>query len=348
MSAELRDTRASRKWARGFFLANLCVYEGLEALSKVQQEEHMKDHPGPVGEPRKRSEVTVMESMSTQGIRRQMILDAVHYPATLLLLAVVIACVVYLLLLSPVFGRGLWATVLLAACGVAATFSFSWRYVFRYAEEYALKERQVLILQDLELARRTQQEVSERREFLESGLSRIDSDEGLNALSELVSEYEKLQPALRRHSETDPVSMAHVPVLAEETYRRGLSVLSDALELMNVGHTSGRDRLEKDVAVLEIEVASGDEGQAERLRIKEDTLASHKQLLEMFDQLQLRVDQLLFQVSRCEVSLHRTRIELAGIRTGGSESSVDSVIVALQGTLVQVKEVQEELNRLGY
>ncbi len=91
-----------------------------------------------------------------------------------------------------------------------------------------------------------------------------------------------------------------------------------------------------------------DESQAERLRIKEDTLASHRQRLGILEQLQLSVDQLLFQAGRCEASLHRTRIELAAIRIGSSETSVDSVTEALRRTIQQAKEVQDELRRLGY
>ena len=256
----------------------------------------------------------------------------------------------YLLLLSPVFGNGAWATLVLLACGIAAAASLAWRFVFRYADEYAASERQMLMLQDLELARRGQQEVSERLAFLESGLSGVGSDEGLTALNELVDEYGKLQPALERHTDSDPLSMARVPVLTEETYRLGLNLLSDALELLDAGQSTGREKLEKEVTELEraVHVARGDEEQPERLKIKEDTLAARRQFLDLLDQLQLRVEQLLFQVNRCEASLHRTRIELAGIRTGGSEASVDSVIVAFQGTLSQGKEVQEELKRLGY
>ena len=144
--------------------------------------------------------------------------------------------------------------------------------------------------------------------------------------------------------------MSHLPALVEETYRRGLSVLEDALELMRAASTPGGERLEGEIAALEreIEKAKADEGQAERLKIKEATLASHRERLDMLDRLQLRVDQLLYQAHRCEASLHHTRVELAAIRTGGSEASVDSVVEALRGTIHQAKEVQEELRRLGY
>ena len=82
--------------------------------------------------------------------------------------------------------------------------------------------------------------------------------------------------------------------------------------------------------------------------IREDTLASHRQRLAMLDQLQLRAEQLLHLAGRCEASLHLTRIELAAIRAGSSENSIDSAVEALQETVRRAKEVQEELHRLGY
>ena len=140
------------------------------------------------------------------------------------------------------------------------------------------------------------------------------------------------------------------PPLAGETYRQGLSVLSDALELMEVAHTSDTERLKRDISGLEgeVEALKGDQSQAERLRIREDTLASHRQRLDMLGQLQVHIDQLLYQAGRCEASLHRARIELAGIKTGSSQTGVDSVIEALRDTLLRAKEVQDELKRLGY
>ena len=119
---------------------------------------------------------------------------------------------------------------------------------------------------------------------------------------------------------------------------------------MRATRTPGRDRLQREITDLEreAEVLKEDESQAERLSLKEDTLASHRQRLDIVEQLQLDVDQLLFQAGRCEASLHRTRIDLAAIRIGSSEASVDSATEALRRTIRQAKEVQDELRRLGY
>ena len=77
-------------------------------------------------------------------------------------------------------------------------------------------------------------------------------------------------------------------------------------------------------------------------------MASHKERLDMIKQQELRVDKLLYQCDRCEASLHRTRIELASLKTESSETSVSAVTETLQRTINQAKEVQEELKRLGF
>ena len=291
-----------------------------------------------------------MESLSEPAIKRQLLSDAVQHPATLLPLAGFVMSVLYLMLVSPILGGGLPAMVLLAISGVLATAGFVWRYVLRYTEEYGKRARELMDLLDEERARLEKAEVGQLRDALQRGFSNVGSAEGLKALTQLVDEYEELQPALGHKRVTDLPSTSLVPSLAGETYRQGLNVLSDALELMRAARTPDRERLEREITGLEreVEALEADESQAERLRIKEDTLASHRQRLGILEQLQLSVDQLLFQAGRCEASLHRTRIELAAIRIGSSETSVDSVTEALRRTIQQAKEVQDELRRLGY
>jgi hypothetical protein len=256
---------------------------------------------------------------------------------------------IWLLLLPPVVGGGLWAIVLLAASGTVAIGTFVWRYVPHYAEEYAKRVRELMDLQDREEARQEQVGLALLREDLEGEFSAV-APEGLRTLDGLVDEYEQLRTALSRGIAAYPLSALRVPALAEDTYRRGLSVLSDALELMKAARTPRRETLEKEIADLQrqVEAREGDESQEQRMGMEKDRLVSLKMRLSMVDQLQLRVDQLLFQVERCEATLHRTRMELVAIRTGSSESSVDSVVGALQGTIRHVKEVQEELKGLGY
>ena len=188
-----------------------------------------------------------------------------------------------------------------------------------------------------------------RPDVLRAGFLGINSAAGLKALRNLTREYGQLRLILKQKDEAAPLAVAYIPPLSEETYRQGLSVLADALHLMRAVHSSSQERLEAEIVELEwgIETFKQDETQAARVKIREDTVASHKERLEMLKQQQLRVDELLYQSHRCEVSLGRAGIELAALQADGSEANVDMVVDTLQATIDQAREVKEELKRLG-
>ena len=287
--------------------------------------------------------------LSPPAIRRQLLSEALQHPATLLPLAAAVLGLVYLLIVEPIAGGGPAATVAAGLGSAGAAASFLWRFGFRYAEEYArraneLLERQGRAQEALERAQRQQ-----LREVIESGFATLGFTEGQSALNDLNEEFDQLRSALATGDDTDPLSFQHVTRLAEETHRRGLSVLEDALELRGWVGPAERTRLESEVTRLEREIArtKDDEAQAERTGIKLDTLSLHRQRLLLVDQTQLRLEHLLYQARRCEASLHRTRVEVAGARAGSSAHAVDAVVGALQRTIQQVKEVQEELRRMG-
>lgn len=278
-------------------------------------------------------------------IRRRTAAAALQHPATLLPLAVCLAAISYLLLLSPMFGGGGGAAALAAICGAAAAAS----YLHRYAREYPKNAREMAARRE---AQRLSQEEAALEQYcndLRSGFLAVDSAEGTKALAELMGAYGQLQAGLAEPRMTDPLSISPIASLAGETHRRGLSVLSDALELMKAARTQGKDSLEAEIARLETDLNAGKESgvAAERLKLKEQALASSRERLDMRNRLQLYIDQLLYQAYRCQGSLQAARIELASIRVGGSKTSVDSVLEALERTLNQVKEVQDELERLG-
>ncbi|GEM_PF-1761752 len=192
-------------------------------------------------------------------------------------------------------------------------------------------------------------ELQQAQRTLQAGFSRLKSDDGLKSLQQLADEYKLLQPVLDRRRETDPLALAQIPQLAEETYRQGLSVLMGALTLAEDTRSPEQTRLEAEVANLEgeIEALKEDETEAARLRMREETLASHREILGIMQQHQLRFEELLHQCGRCEASLHRTRMELAAITAHGSEVSISAVTDTLRKTIDQAKEVQDEMKRQG-
>ncbi len=289
-------------------------------------------------------------NLSEAAIKKRLRLEAVQHPATLLPLGVAVTSAGYLLLVAPTVGVGLAATVVLALAGVAAAGAFLWHNSFRHSQRYARRVQELMAVLEHERARLEQAETEGLRERLKAGFAAVESAQGQEALRGLEEEFHKLQAVFDRRMDTDPLAIVQVPALATETYRRGLSVLAYALELMNAGHGPDRERLQAEIAQLDIEVESSKESQGQRAKseIREERLALHKQRLAMLDQLQVHIDQLLNQADRSEASLHRTRIELASLRAGASKTSVDSVIEALQETIRRAKEVQDELTRLGF
>ncbi len=204
--------------------------------------------------------------------------------------------------------------------------------------------------QDQEAGQHGQTELQRLKDDIQTGFSRVNLAEGLKALQELVHEYEQLQPVLDRGSQTDPLAVAHIPALAEETYRQGLGVLAGCLDLMREIRSPNNQKLEEEAADLEsqIGVMEKDDTQNERLSILKATVASHRERLSLIQQQSLRVDELLHRSDSCEASLHRTRMELAALKADNLDARVSAVTNALQSTINQAKEVQEELKKLGF
>ncbi len=284
--------------------------------------------------------------LSDSVIRRKAIGDTVQHPTILLPATVCVLSTIYLVILSPIFGGDLEAVVLIPVSGIAAGVL----YYFRYTKEYPKKTHELMVRQQEEREELEDEELEELYESLEEGFSGTDSGEGLKILAAMFREHEQLRAALDQRRATDPLSLSLIPALTAEIYRRGLSVLADALELMEAIKTPGRENLEKEIFALEreVEALKDDPAQAERLRLRQENLASYRERLDLLHKLQLDVDRLLYQAQRCEASLHSTRIDLATIRAGSTKNSVDSVIETLQENLKQVKEVQDELKKLGY
>ena len=176
-------------------------------------------------------------------------------------------------------------------------------------------------------------------------------DLGFRTLVELETEYRQVQAVLGKRKETDPLSISYVPSLADETYKQGLSVLGDAIDLLLAIRNPSQEELEANIAELEITVeASAEDAESPagvRARLAAETLESHRHRLAMLQRNQLHVDELVHQCERCVAALNSTRLEIAALQAEGSKTSVDSVTTSLESTLKQAREVQEEMKRFG-
>jgi hypothetical protein len=184
---------------------------------------------------------------------------------------------------------------------------------------------------------------------LHSGFTRIQNDAGLRALQQLAYQYAGLLPVLERKRAAEPLAIAHVPLLALETYRQGLSVLNDAFELTAAVHSPERHRLEREAGELQREIAEFGESDLDspRLTMKVEALASHRERLDIMRQYELRIEELLHYCGRCEASLDRARMELAALKSESSTASVTLVTTTLKATIEEARSVQDELKRLA-
>ena len=296
------------------------------------------------------SRSSIVEGQAKAETRRAVLWDALQHPATMLPLALGGLSGIYLGLISEQAGGATVAIIFIVGSTLTGAGHFFWRYSKRFQEEYPKKIREALAILAQTESELEAVELRDLRESLRTSFTNINAEEGLDTLNQVGDRYDRLQPVLEAKRATDPIAMAQIPALAEETYRQGLRALEDALRLMTAIHSPNNERMESEVAELEKELEDlrSDASQAARVRMREETIASHRELLELVSQQQLRVDQLLHQTEGCAASLDRTRIEIAALKADSAESRVSAVTDALRRTINQAKEVQEELRRLGY
>ncbi|MDP6668045.1 MAG: hypothetical protein QF357_11735 [Dehalococcoidia bacterium] len=294
--------------------------------------------------------LTLSTELSRAAIRWRLAADAAGHPVSTLAMGAFVLSGIYLLLLTPLLGGESLATT---ALGVSVTLAIV-NFTYRYRKEYASTVRHLEKARKEEWTRLQDAGLRLRHQSLREGFSAIGHAEGVNALESLTDEYGRLQPSLNNENDLDLISGPQVGELTDETYRRGISVLADALTLVEAIQTPGVDEIEREITALESEIEALSEvggehgGQAGRLEIKQNLLGLQRQRLAEMSHTQVSVDELIYQSHRCEVSLHHTRIELAAIRAGSRRSAVSSVIGALEGTIRRAKEVQQELKNLGF
>ncbi len=280
-------------------------------------------------------------------IRLLILSSAARRRGTLLPLIAGLVALTYLLVLERIFGGRQMVGALLVLFLIIAAGSFIWRFVIQYADEYARHAHELMVREAEATVLIQRTSTLQFRERLHVGFSNVGSNEGLSALRALNTEWEQLQPTLQVRKATDPLALQHAAGLASETYQRGLSVLNDALDLMNAAGLTERKRLEWEIGRLQ-EDAEAAEDDPEPERIRQETLDLHTERLRRLEQLQGGADHLIHQARRCGASLQQTRVDIATMRLGGVDASIDAVVDALNGTIVQAKEVQEEFQRLGY
>lgn len=200
------------------------------------------------------SSTSHVRALAESEIKKALRADALQQPTTILPLALVFVSLIWLLFLSPVVGGGMVPLVLLMVGVVLAGGSYFWRYSIRFDQEYARRTQEIMDTIEQYSSAAGEVDLKEPQDTLLSGFASLNSSEGPEALSQLVEVYDRLQPVLESKRVTDPMAVAQIPGLAEETFKQGLSVPADALGLMTAIHSPQNDRLERQIAEYEKEL----------------------------------------------------------------------------------------------
>ena len=130
---------------------------------------------------------------------------------------------------------------------------------------------------------REQAELDQIRSRLVEGFTETRLAEGHYILRDLDSEFKQLQTVIARHRETDSLSLTYLPALVDETFRQGLFVLDDVLELARATSARHDRRLEAEIKELEgkIHDAKDKKREEERVQLWQEKIDANHQRLGM-------------------------------------------------------------------
>ena len=283
----------------------------------------------------------------TRQVIMRMCSDALQHPLTILSTGVCILLIIYLGLFRP-SGEGLPVLILFTLLSAkTALICFFFRCAVRYKE----------IKHGVTYRRWTSPEgkydtLSQWQAALAAGFSESSSVNGVKALEKLICQYNGLLEVLERKKKTGTVPVSHVQEMAEEILYIGLSVLTDALELLRTLNKYEKKRLEEDIARLEREIKNASHktgppgiGEAALLRTREKELSILKKRIIRLIRQQQRIYELYHQAGLCEASLEKVKLELAALRFDGVKADVNTITREFEKTLSQVKKIGEDMKK---
>jgi len=219
----------------------------------------------------------------------------------------------------------------------------------------AQKEQLRTQLQDEEDARTRREEAAERlriRQRLLQGFDRLRSDEAseaAHALRGLALEFDSTTDLLERsRKDSSSILPSLLPGLIEDAYRIGVSALSDALLRFESTEGPNVERLRNQLAEREERLDRNAYADERVRRRDEDGRKSDVRLLALHDEMRQGGCDLVSEAERCTTALTEARIELASARPGDTHVDVDAVVQTLEHTIQRVRDVQNELRRLGH
>jgi hypothetical protein len=287
------------------------------------------------------------EPFSAQAVQRQVLAEALQHPTTLYPFAAGALAATYAVFFGPALGGGPAALLVGMGCGLGAAASFTWRY-FVQGERVAREKAQQAIAEAESRRRETlSRELSGLRAELQLGFEDVRSSAGLKNLIQLERNYQELSEALREQTELDVLATIRLEESAAETYRQGMQALGAALDLIRAVQVTDPEGLRAEIQELEEEIAElqRDSAHPERVRIKQEMLASHQKRVALVADHAVRVERLMQQADESEAALERARVTLAGMDSSLTRDDAREVSAALDRTVESIVQVRQAVEQ---
>ena len=271
-------------------------------------------------------------------VRHESLFYKLQHPTTVIPVSVTILSLMYRIVFAPAFG-GASISIAISIFAAVTSATFIRRQIGDSRRALAVRHQQEKFRQDV---RNTVEALGNRFAILKFG-------KGTSALLSLTSEYQKFERMLVRAKVSDLV-LTDVPDLAETTFRQGLNLLTIVVGLAEVVFSPDIANLKSEVEELELELdLLRKAANAESLvSIVEAKILSRNDRLSVIRDQALRIEKALYQCDRCQASIQRTRIEVSALIAESLNSGLVDTSQLLQKAMIEAKEIQDEVKKLGY
>ncbi len=305
-------------------------------VKKVQKKKHRKT---------KAAAVPGAEAFTREAIYRAVLKDTVQHPMTLL------PAVASALggLSMGLFGAD--PTTLAVTFGGALAATGVWVYNYFVRGEVLAKKR-VEKLRTLREQRRHQQVADLEVDWQKAGLA-----EGVQQARELKEVYQKLEAFLSgRLEEAGGVvgsgaggfNVQRLMVLAEDTYREGVAILRAALATYQALQQVDHEKLRRELAGWQQELASVRQASEETVRIEslETRIASHERRLQLFKERVESVDRLFAESEALESALETTYLEAVDLKGSEDLFARGQAVSSLERAVGAARRVEDRLRAM--
>jgi|AGTN01.1.fsa_nt_gi hypothetical protein len=234
-----------------------------------------------------------------ESVANTVLKDALQHPATIYPAALSVLSVFWTVVVNP-SPQSIGAACLFAFVSASA---FVWNYVVKGPEKAAAHVVQL----------REQRSAFELHSLdeLKTACELAGYVEGAKEVGELKTAYSNLTTYLKEQKKGD--SLDRFRLLAEDTFRQGVRVLEQALDIFKALSTVNTKTLNKEIKdwKREKELRADDESPASKAL--DTQIAAHEKRLELYDRSLERLAELIAQVNEIEAALETTHLEMVDL-----------------------------------